>query len=286
MTGLILEGGGMRGAFTAGVLDALMGSGIEFDNVYGVSAGASNAASFVSKQQGRNRKVFVEGIRNRSYFSLRCLPAQRSLLDIRLLFDIYPNRLIPFDYETFEKSPVKLYTVLCDCESGRPVYIEKSTVNRRDFMMKVLAGSNSLPLVSPPVNIRGRLYLDGGLADSIPLERAMSDGCSRNLVIMTREQGYRKKPSKGAVLVAAAYRRYPAVTECFRTRHTAYNSCLDFCEEKEKDGSAMIIRPETTMGVSRTENSYRRLSALYDHGFKTGSRRSDEIRQYLENSLY
>lgn len=281
MTGLILEGGGMRGAFTAGVLDAFLSENIHFDSVYGVSAGASNGASYISRQQGRNRKVFVDGVRNYKYFSFRNLSTQNSLLDINLLFDYYPNSLIPFDFETFDTAPGLFYTCLTECETGSPVYIERKEVSRHDFMMKVLTASNSLPLVSPPVEMDGRHYLDGGLSDSIPLKRAMADGCTRSVVILTREDGYRKKKSGMNPLIKATYRKYPEIASGFGRRHEMYNETIEFCSKCEKDGSALLIKPESTFDVSRTESDYEKLRKLYNLGIETGMKKAGEIMDFI-----
>ena len=282
MTGLILEGGGMRGAFTAGVLDAFLENNLHFDSVYGVSAGASNGASYIARQPGRNRKVFVDRVGEYKYFSIRHLLSQRNLLDVKLLFNTYPNSLLPFDYESFESSPSKFYTVLTDCLSGEPVYIERSNLGRDEFMMKVLAGSNSLPLLSPSVKISGRPCLDGGISDSIPLRRAEKDGCRKNVVILTREEGYRKSESGLTPLIRTVYRRWPLMAERFAVRHTAYNETLDYCESRRQQGTAILIRPETTMSVSRTETDTVKLRRLYDHGFSTGEKRIEEIFSFLD----
>ena len=271
----------MRGAFTAGVLDFFLSDDIHFDAVYGVSAGASNGASYISRQAGRNRKVFVDGTRAYKYFSPRNLFTQRSLLDIDLLFNRYPNDLIPFDYDTFESSPSRFYTCLTDCETGEPAYIERNEVGREEFMMKVLAGSNSLPLVSPIVRINGRGYLDGGLSDSIPLKKAVSDGCGRSVVILTRPEGYRKKKSSASILVNAAYRRYPKLTAAFGRRHLEYNASLDYCLECEKNGRALVIRPGTTFGAGRTESDSGKLENLYRLGFDTAGAQSARIKAFI-----
>ena len=280
MTGLILEGGGMRGAFTAGVLDSFLKKGIRFDSVYGVSAGASNGTSYISEQFERNRKIFIDGVKTHNYFSIKNVFTQRNLLDVKLLFDTYPNSLIPLDYKTFSESPSKFYTVLTDCLSGKPVYIERSSVSPEVFLMKVLAGSNSLPLLSPAVYLDGRPHLDGGLSDSIPLKRAIEDGCSRNVVILTRERGYRKTASGLNGIIRRVYRKWPEMVSSFENRHINYNEAVDFCESRENEGSAILIRPETTMDVSRTERDVTKLEKLYLHGFEAGERAAAGIKDF------
>ena len=284
MTGLVLEGGGMRGAFTAGVLDAFLNSNIHFDSVYGVSAGASNGASYVARQFQRNKKVFVDYVEKYSYFSPANIFKQRNLLDVELLFNTYPNDLIPFDYETFESSPSKFYSVLTDCVTGKPVYLERGGFSRKDFMMKVLAGSNSLPLLSPAVSLNGRFYLDGGISDSIPLRKAERDGCEKNIIILTREAGYRKEASSLNRLVKMLYLKWPEMTSRFENRHNDYNNAVDYCEQAEKEGRALIIRPETTMEVGRTEKDVEKLRKLYNHGFETAETLDTEINAFLRRN--
>ncbi len=281
MTGLILEGGGMRGAFTAGVLDAFLNNNIHFDSVYGVSAGASNGASYVARQFQRNKKVFVDYVGKYSYFSPVNIFTQHNLLDVELLFNTYPNILIPFDYETFESSPSKFYSVLTDCITGKPVYLERGNFSREDFMMKVLAGSNSLPLLSPAVSLNGRFYLDGGISDSIPVRRAEHDGCNKNIIILTREPGYRKKESSLNRLVNIVYRKWPEMTSRFENRHNEYNNAVEYCEQAEKEGRALIIRPETTMEVGRTEKDTGKLQNLYNHGLNRAETLREEITEFL-----
>ncbi len=281
MTGLILEGGGMRGAFTAGVLDAFLNNNIHFDSVYGVSAGASNGASYVARQFQRNKKVFVDYVGKYSYFSPVNIFTQRNLLDVELLFNTYPNNLIPFDYKTFESSPSKFYSVLTDCVTGKPVYLERGNFNREDFMMKVLAGSNSLPLLSPAVSINGRFCLDGGISDSIPVRRAEHDGCEKNIIILTREPGYRKKASSLNRLVNIVYRKWPEMTLRFENRHNEYNCAVEYCEQAENEGRALIIRPETTMKVGRTEKDVEKLQALYNHGINVAENLKERIIKFM-----
>ncbi len=281
MNGLILEGGGMRGAFTAGVLDAFLEKELYFDYVCGVSAGASNGASYISRQKGRNRKIFVEKTKEFSYFSLKHFPKQKSFLDIRLLFDTYPNKLVPFDYKTFDSNPALFKVCLTDCETGKPEYVERHSVDHEEFMMKILAGSNSLPLVSPPVQHMGRKFLDGGLSDSIPAEKAFEDGCRKCVVILTREDGYRKKPSKSAGITSLLYNGMPGVGTALKSRHLEYNRSLDYCEKQERSGMVFRILPDETMDVGRTESDFKKLDSLYRHGYEKGLKLHPSITEFL-----
>ena len=281
MNGLVLEGGGMRGAFTAGVLDVLLENNIHFDYVYGVSAGASNGASYIARQPERNRKIFVDGVKNFKYFSPKHIINQRNLLDVKLLFDTYPNSQIPFDYDTFESSKSLFYTCLTSCRTGKAVYIERNEVSRKDYMLKVLAGSNSLPLLSPAVDIDGEKYLDGGLSDSIPVKKAQEDGCDRTVVVLTREEGYRKNASSLTRLIKTVYRRYPEMTAGYANRHNEYNDTLDFCASEAEKGSVLIIRPESTMNVGRTEKNYTKLLNLYSHGKNVAEKELYRLKDFI-----
>lgn len=264
--GLVLEGGALRGQYTAGVLDAFLEAKVEFPYVVGVSAGASIACSYVSRQHGRN-KVIVDTYRNdRRYLSLTNLLTTGSLFGMDFLYDQIPRRLVPFDFPTFEASPTRFVTVCTDCESGRPVYYDKEGEDH----LTVLRASASMPFLSPMVEYKGRLLLDGALADSLPWNRAVSEGFRKNVVVLTRPAGYRKK-APAPWVARTVYRRFPRLVEAINGRWRQYNASLDAIEAAEDEGRALVIRPSVDLAIGRTEKSLDKLNQLYELGRQDGA---------------
>lgn len=263
--GLVLEGGALRGQYTAGVLDAFLEAGREFPYVIGVSAGASIACSFVSRQHGRN-KTIVDRYRNdRRYLSLSNLFTTGSLFGMDFIYGDIPRTLVPFDYETFEGSPTRFITVCTDCETGRAVYYEKEGEDH----LTILRASASMPFLSPMVGYKGRLLLDGALADSIPLARAVAEGFRKNVIVLTRPAGYRKKAPRpwAARLV---YRKFPHVVDAVNHRWQQYNASLDAVDAAEARGDALVLRPPADLKIGRTEKSIAKLAELYEAGRQDG----------------
>lgn len=263
--GLVLEGGALRGQYTAGVLDAFLEAGVEFPYVIGVSAGASIACSFVSKQHGRN-KVIVDTFRHdKRYLGWGNLFQTGSLFGMDFIYGTIPHDLIPFDFGTFEASPTRFVTVCTDCATGQAVYYEKEGEDH----LRVLRASASMPFLSPMVEYKGRRLLDGALADSLPWHRAVSEGYRQNVVVLTRPRGYRKtKPSTWPARLV--YGRHPRLVEAINTRWQQYNASLEAIEAAEAKGQALVIRPTQDLGVKRTEKSLEKLTALYELGRRDG----------------
>lgn len=263
--GLVLEGGGLRGQYTAGVLDAFLDAGLTFPYIVGVSAGASIACSYVSGQRGRNLQI-VETYRNDPrYLSLRNLVFKGSLFGMDFIYSDIPHRLIPFDFPAFQASPSRFVTVCVDCRSGEAVYYEKD-----DDHLTVLRASASLPFLSRPVSYGGRELLDGAIVDAIPLAKAKAEGFVKNVAILTRPSGYRKE--EGSTLPARLfYRRYPRLVEALGLRVRRYNQAMDLVEAEERAGNALVIRPSRDLGISRTEKSVTKLRALYELGLEDGA---------------
>jgi predicted patatin/cPLA2 family phospholipase len=263
--GLVLEGGALRGQYTAGVLDAFLEAQVEFPYIIGVSAGASIACSYVSRQYGRN-KTIVDSYRNdRRYLSLTNLVTTGSLFGMDFIYDTIPNRLVPFDFATFDASPTRFVTVCTDCQTGKAVYFEKE----KEDHLTVLRASASMPFLSPMVTYRGRQLLDGALADSLPWGRAVAEGFQQNVVVLTRPAGYRKKaPRPWAARLA--YGRYPNLVEAINSRWRQYNDSLEAIETAEARGDALVIRPSADLKIGRTEKSVGRLDALYELGRTDG----------------
>lgn len=263
--GLVLEGGALRGQYTAGVLDAFLEAGVEFPYVVGVSAGASIACSYVSKQHGRN-KTIVDTYRNdRRYLSWGNLLRRGSLFGMDFIYNEIPHRLVPFDFGTFEASATRFVTVCTDCHTGEAVYFEKEGEDH----LTVLRASASMPFLSPMVDYRSRSLLDGALADSLPWARAVSEGFAKNVVVLTRPTGYRKR-APNPWPARLVYGRYPRLVAAINGRWKQYNDSLEAIERAEAEGRALVIRPSVDLAIGRTEKSVARLALLYELGRRDG----------------
>ncbi|WP_342527808.1 patatin family protein [Chryseomicrobium sp. FSL W7-1435] len=277
--GLILEGGGMRGVFTGGVLEAFMENDYYFPYVIGVSAGACHGSSYAARQRDRNRKVSIDYVTHPDYISLKNLVTKRELFGMDLLFNKLPNELVPFDYETFAASPERFVIGTTDCYSGKPVYFEKGAP--KDEMLQVVRASSSLPFMAAPVDYQGMKLMDGGIADPIPLKKALDDGVTRPVIILTRPKGYRKAPSRFNGVSKFMYKQYPGLVEQMETRWQHYNETLDLIETLEAEGEAFVIRPQESFKISRAERNPARLSALYEFGIETGRHQFEEMMEWL-----
>ena len=263
-SGLILEGGGMRGVFTCGVLDCLMDRGIRFPYTIGVSAGACNGLSYMSSQRGRARYSNIDLLEKYRYISFKHLIFKGNIMDFDLLFDDFPNRIIPYDYPALAACEERYEMVTTSCRTGRACYFEEK--NDPDRIIDIVKASSSLPFVSPISYVDGEPMLDGGIADSIPLLRARELGFDNNLVVLTRNKGYRK--SEGAIhLPPFVYGRYPQLREAIRRRNVLYNEQLALVERLEDEGTLTVLRPERPIEVGRIERDTRKLAALYDEGY-------------------
>ncbi|GER71073.1 patatin family protein [Weizmannia acidilactici] len=273
--GLVLEGGGMRGVYTAGVLESFLEHGIEFPYVIGVSAGACNAASFLSKQKGRNRKVNIDFIHEERYLSWKNYIRNRELFGMDYVFDEIPKKHVPFDFQAFDENPCEFVIGTTDCMTGKPVYF-----TRKDYkgnLLQVLRASSSLPLAAPIVEIGGRPLLDGGLSDPIPIKKAIQDGFTYNIVISTRNRGYRKKPAKFTFFIKRKYRAYPGVYEAVKKRAGLYNETVEFIENEEREGRVFLICPQEPLKVKRIEKNAKRLTELYEQGVRDGGRIMEQL---------
>jgi len=264
--GLVLEGGGLRGQYTAGVLDAFLDAGLLFPYVIGVSAGSSIGCSFISRQRGRNLEIIEKYRNDPRYLSWRNFLTTGSLFGMDFLFGEIPRSLVPFDFTTFEGSPSRFVTVCTDCGTGRAVYYEKDA----DHLL-ALRASAALPFLSRKVLFDGRELLDGAIADAIPLTRAVSEGYARNVVVLTRPAGYRKK-EEAPFLARFVYGDRPALVTALGTLVARYNEQMELVEAEEERGSVLAIRPSRDLGISRTEKSVAKLRALYELGLEDGEK--------------
>lgn len=277
-TGLVLEGGGLRGLYTAGVLDVLMEKGISADYVIGVSAGAGNGVSYVSRQPGRNCRINTEYLKDKRYLSLQSYCKTHSLFGMDFIFDEIPNRLDPFDRDAFFANPCVFVAGVTDVETGRAAYFGKEAL-REDYT--VLRASASLPIFSPIVTFRGRKYLDGGMTDPIPVKKALTDGCGRLLVVLTRERSYVKPPEQFRRLYRRKLRDYPAMIDALDRRHEIYNATLESIRDLERKGVALVIAPQEPPGVSRFERDKEKLLHLCQKGREDTLRLLPEIQAFL-----
>jgi predicted patatin/cPLA2 family phospholipase len=277
--GLVLEGGGMRAVYTAGVLECLMEHDVYFPYNIGVSAGACMGASYLSRQVGRNRVVNVDYVSDPRYISWGNLLKKREMFGMDFIFDEIPNRLVPFDYEAFWNSAERYVIGTTDCETGESVYYEKGEPGFD--MLPLLRASSSLPFIARIVEFGGRKLLDGGLSDPIPLRKSEGDGNSRNVLILTRNESYRKSPNRMGWLARRAYGKYPELVETMLRRHDVYNETLAYIAEQERTGAAFVIRPSETLTVGRMERDPAKLGALYEQGYADAKRLLPELRSWM-----
>lgn len=277
--GLVLEGGGLKGVYTAGVLDFFLDKGIEFSSCYGVSAGACNLCSFLSKQRGRAYHVSVDYLDDKNYCSAYSLLKTGDLFGAEMCYHKIPDELYPYDYDTYNQYQGVFYSVVTNIETGQPEYIPIKDMKED---IEAVRASASLPLVSRNVSYQGKLYLDGGISDAIPLRKSVEDGNNKHVVVMTKEVGYRRKPSSMTSLIKLRYRKYPRIYELMKNRHIAYNETLDFIEEQVKAGSTFLIQPKIKSDVGRIEKDRNKLKALYEEGYKEAAECYEDLLKFLE----
>lgn len=277
---LVLEGGGTRGVFTAGVLDYLMEKEVKFPYVIGVSAGACNAIDYVSKQIGRTKDCTIIQDRKNRYIGTKDALKKGYLFDMDRLFDEYPNRLFPFDFDTYFASDIQCEVVVTNCLTGEAMYFSEKQDKER--LLTICRASSSIPLISPVVDVDGIPCVDGGVADSVPLIHSMKLGHQKNVVVLTRNKGYRKKaPGKSRLLYTAALKKYPNLLNALLNRYRNYNRVMELVEKWEEEGHIFVIRPEVEP-VSRTEQNVEKLTEFYDHGYQLMKQRMEEMQAYLE----
>lgn len=268
-SGLILEGGGMRGVFTCGVLDNFMDRGIRFPYTIGVSAGACNGLSYMSGQRGRGKFSNIDLLEKYHYIGIKQLLTKGNIMDFDLLFHTFPEKIIPYDYARYAQIEERYEMVTTSCLTGRACYYEEKRDPVR--IIDIVKASSSLPFVCPIAYVDGEPMLDGGIADSIPLLRAKELGYDNNVVVLTRNKGYRK-PDKPTSIPPFFYRKYPALKAAIRHRNALYNEQISLVERLESEGKLLVIRPEKPIEVDRMERDTRKLLNLYEEGYNVASR--------------
>ena len=259
-TGLVLEGGGLRGIFTAGVLDFFLEKNIEFDSCIGVSAGACHACSYLAKQHKRAFNVSVDYLDDKRYCSLYSLITTGDLFGVDFVYDEIPNKLNPIETGEAEYPEVKNF--------------DKDTIYVR--------ASSSLPLLARMVNINGNVYLDGGVSDSIPIKKSIENGNTKNVVVLTRDKNYRKKQSALGKITGIRYKKFPKFVELMNTRYSRYNEVLDYIDELEAKGEIFVIRPEVELTLGRIEKNKKKLLEVYSIGYETAKKNYENLKKYLE----
>ena len=278
-TGIVVEGGGMRGIYGAGVLDVLLENDIKADGLIGVSAGAIHGCSFVSGQKGRSIRYNLKYSRDPRYMSMRSLIRTGDMFGIDFCYRELPETLDPFDNETFESSSTEYYVTCTDVETGQPAY--HSGPSLRGDRIDWVRASASMPLASRIVELDGKKLLDGGVADSIPVMAFRKMGFKKDLVILTRPEGYRKKQNPMLPLIRRAYREYPEFVETAASRHLVYNRELDEISRLEREGEILVIRPSRRIKISRTERRPERIEQMYRLGREDAMKAFSGIKAFM-----
>lgn len=267
--GLVLEGGGMRGVFTSGVLDAFMKHSLYFPYVVAVSAGACNGLSYMSRQPRRARYSNIDMLQKYGYISLKNLLTQGSIFDPNILYDRFPNEIVPFDYDAYRNNPATFEMVTTNCITGRAEYLSEKRDAAR--MTAIAKASSSLPYVAQITEVDGVPMLDGGITDSIPVVRAIDMGYSPNVVVLTRNRGFRSAEPDFKV-PRLFYKEYPRLRVALSHHVEAYNQQLELIERMEDWGEVIVIRPQRPMEVDRLCRDTAKLERLYEEGFAEGER--------------
>lgn len=281
-TGLILEGGAMRGMFSAGVMDVMMENGILFDGIIGVSAGAAFGVNYKSGQIGRAIRYNAKYCRDKRYCGVVSLLKTGNLFNTEFCYGEVPLKLDVFDFDTYEKDPTAFYVTCTDIESGKPVYHEYT--GRNDHGFDWIRASASLPLVSQIVEIDGAKLLDGGIADSIPVTYFESIGYTKNVVILTQPQGYRKEKNRVLPLIRMKYRKYPNLVKVLENRHLMYNAELELITKQEQRGKLFVIRPDFPLSVKRAEKDPAKLAACYEIGRRTAEKELVQLIAFMNHT--
>lgn len=276
--GLVVEGGGMRGVYSSGVLDFFIEKDLFFENNYGVSAGACHLCSYLAKQYKRAFRVNVDYLNDKRYCSVHSLLKTGNLFGAEMLYDIIPNELDLFDYDTYNKNESNFYVVITDINTGKPEYVKIGDLKKDIIYVRA---SSSLPLLAQNVKINDKEYLDGGISDSIPIKKSIADGNKKNVVILTRDSTYRKGKNSLMPIIKLKYKKYPNFVKSMADRYIVYNEILDFIKKLENNGDVFVIRPKKPVNIGRTEKNREKLEALYNDGYNDAKDCYEELLKYL-----
>ena len=276
MPSLILEGGTLRPIFSAGVMDALLDNNITFPYCIGVSAGITNGVSYISKQKGRNLEVVTKYRNDNRYLSYRNFLRCKSIFGLDFVFDEIPNNLIPFDMDTYRKYPGKVLVGVTN--AGKTEYLNGKDLDDKATMLRATC---AIPLLFPVIKINGKEYYDGGLCDPIPIKKAIADGNTKHLIVLTQPKGYKKELSKKNILVAKLLnKKYPNLKTPLLNRHNHYNETVKFCEQLESEGKVLILRPE--YNLDSFEKDINKLKSSYEHGYNLTINHLSEIKKLFD----
>lgn len=278
MPSLILEGGTLRPIFSAGVMDALLDNNITFPYCIGVSAGITNGVSYISKQKGRNLEVVTKYRNDNRYLSYRNFLRCKSIFGLDFVFDEIPNNLIPFDMDTYRKYPGKVLVGVTNAHTGKTEYLNGKNLDDKATMLRATC---AIQLLFPVIKINGKEYYDGGLCDPIPIKKAIADGNTKHLIVLTQPKGYKKELSKKNILVAKLLnKKYPNLKTPLLNRHNHYNETVKFCEQLESEGKVLILRPE--YNLDSFEKDINKLKSSYDHGYNLTINHLSEIKKLFD----
>lgn len=278
MPSLILEGGTLRPIFSAGVMDALLNNNITFPYCIGVSAGITNGVSYISKQKGRNLEVVTKYRNDNRYLSYRNFLRCKSIFGLDFVFDEIPNNLIPFDMDTYRKYSGKVLVGVTNAHTGKTEYLNGKDLDDKATMLRATC---AIPLLFPVIKINGKEYYDGGLCDPIPIKKAIADGNTKHLIVLTQPKGYKKELSKKNILVAKLLnKKYPNLKTPLLNRHNHYNETVKFCEQLESEGKVLILRPE--YNLDSFEKDINKLKSSYDHGYNLTINHLSEIKKLFD----
>lgn len=282
--GLVLEGGGMKGIYTAGVLEYFIEKGLFFSKCYGVSAGACHLCNYISKQRKRSYRVALNYLKDKNYCSFRSLILTGDLFNVDLNYNQIPNRLDPYDYKAAARYEGDAWAVVTNIRTGKPEYMPLREMHRDLIAVRASA---SLPLVSRNVKIGDEYYLDGGICDAVPIKKSIEDGNRKNVVILTKEEGYVRKPASPTNLacIKLKYKQYPKVYELVKSRHIRYNETLQFLADEQAKKRAFVIRPTHASNVNRIEKDRNKMEALYQIGYQDAKKCYQQLVAFLDENI-
>ena len=279
-TGLVLEGGGMRGIYTAGVLDVFLEKGIAFDCVIGVSAGVVHGCSYLSGQKGRSIRYYKRYCRDWRFMSFLNFLLTGNMVGEKFCYHDLPDRLEPYDYEAFKRSKTAFYATCSNVETGRPEYLQMTDMKAH---VDIMRASASLPCISRIVRIHGMKLLDGACTDSVPVRAFRRMGYEKNVVVLTRQEGYVKKPEKNP-MVRMRYFRYPRFVKAVEQRHLNYNKTVRYIHRLEKAGEVFVLRPSRELTIGRMEHDPKKLQWTYDLGRQDALDRLFQLENWLKEA--
>lgn len=278
--GLVVEGGGMRGIYGCGVLDAFLENSISFPYGIGVSAGSANLASFIAEQEGRNYRFYTSYAFDERYMGFKNFVETGSFFGMDFIYTELNEEIDPINYEKLLNNDMEYYVVAVDAVTGLPVYFNKEDVAK--FRGDVFKASSAVPAMCKPIEIDGKLYFDGGISDAIPVKKAFADGCDKIVAILTRPNGYVKKPEAGKTIYSEILKEYPAIIKAMNVRHFIYNTTLKYILKLEEEGKALVFRPDNPDGVNLITRNKEQLITLYNEGKLDTEARLDELKAFME----